>query len=327
MAGDTILVIDDNRRFLEKTEEILRDAGYRPVIARDPDEALDVLRESNPSVVLASSSLAGRKGIELARDIKANYDPQIPVVLIYGTDEGDQAERQRRSGDMEAESWLVRPLKRTEVLAQVRNMLTIRKLRQRINAQREDNSGPVTVNAKPGGPGPEAAVFDPESGFYTFQAFKEVLFREVKRAKRHGFAISVAMVALDAGEEVTDADDGSHPPTERVSALSAAIRASLRDTDIPVAYGKGQTLILLPHTELTGGVAVARRIQQKIGKARLKVGKKLTQPTISVGLAASTNLKDFSFGDLMKSASRALSGAVEAGGNKILFEQSMAETG
>src|SRR5688572_20451764 len=71
-------------------------------------------------------------------------------------------------------------------------------------------------------------ILDPFTAFYTFTHFKEVLFVEVKRARRYGFPISVAMIAFDP----LPAAGGDGDLRERLyGGLALAIRRSLRDTD------------------------------------------------------------------------------------------------
>src|SRR5438309_4791329 len=47
---------------------------------------------------------------------------------------------------------------------------------------------------------PGEGITDPLTSFYTFTHFKEVLFVEVKRARRYGFPLSIALVGFDALE-------------------------------------------------------------------------------------------------------------------------------
>jgi diguanylate cyclase (GGDEF)-like protein len=318
MPGETILVADKNRRFLEKTEHILRKAGYKPVLARDGDEAIDLLRTSEPAVVLAGVSLPKRSGYQLARYVKMDWDATVACVLLYSADETVGREETVESG---AENYLVRPLKRTELLACIRDMLTIRRLKKKIVSLRAKDAEHEAESRE----GPNA-IIDAETGFYAMHHFKEILFREVKRAKRHSFPLSVALLAFDTGETTTGTDRPKDEVRNRLfQGLAVAIRQSIRDTDLPVRYADENVLLMMPHTELAGAVHVARRIQQRIGKSTLKIGEASLRPTISIGLASSTNLKELAFGELMKSATRALQGAVRAGGNRILFEQNLTE--
>src|SRR5438132_11241039 len=124
MPGETILVADGNRRFLEKTEEILRGAGYKPLLATDAASALEKLRSTDPALLLAGADLEPSGGAQLIRVAKTSHDAQLPCVLLFASDD---AVDKSAAADCAAENWLVRPLKRTELLAVVRDMITIRR--------------------------------------------------------------------------------------------------------------------------------------------------------------------------------------------------------
>lgn len=164
---------------------------------------------------------------------------------------------------------------------------------------------------------PGEGILDPTTNFYTFAHFKEVLFVEVKRARRYGFPLALALIAFDPIE--------GHPPGEGhlheqlMGGLALAIRRSLRDTDFPVHQAVDRVLLLMPHTDLAGSLIVARRICERVAKASLQVGEETVHPTISVGVAAGNPGKEYSFSDLARQAQEGLTAAMMRGGNRVEF--------
>jgi len=163
---------------------------------------------------------------------------------------------------------------------------------------------------------PPEGILDPLTSFYTFGHFKDVVFMEVKRARRYGFPVSIALVAFDP-LPVT--------PTEALHSqlfggLALAIRRSLRDTDYPVQYSPDRVLLLMPHTDLQGALVVSRRICDRVSKASLASRGQTLRPTISVGVAsAAPRGGELSFGDMAARAQAALEEALAAGGNQVQF--------
>ncbi|MCA3010763.1 MAG: diguanylate cyclase, partial [Myxococcaceae bacterium] len=137
-------------------------------------------------------------------------------------------------------------------------------------------------DTKPGAPRPGDGILDPTTNFYTFNHFKEVLFVEVKRARRYGFPLALAVLAFDPLEgPVVDRVQG-----QLMSGLALAIRRSLRDTDYPVQYSPDRVLLLMPHTDLAGSLIVARRICERVARASLQADdERVLHPTISIGVA------------------------------------------
>jgi two-component system cell cycle response regulator DivK len=70
MAGETILVVDDSAMNLKLAAITLRTEGYRVETAMSGAEALEVLKNVSPSLILADVQMPGMDGLELARRIK-----------------------------------------------------------------------------------------------------------------------------------------------------------------------------------------------------------------------------------------------------------------
>jgi two-component system nitrogen regulation response regulator NtrX len=84
MAAD-ILIVDDEADIRELVSGILEDEGHRTRLARDSDEALRVIEERRPQLVILDIWLQGSRldGLEVLSVIKRTY-PELPVVIISG---------------------------------------------------------------------------------------------------------------------------------------------------------------------------------------------------------------------------------------------------
>lgn len=162
---------------------------------------------------------------------------------------------------------------------------------------------------------PGEGILDPLTAFYTFRHFKEVLFVEVKRARRYGFPVALALCAFDPFPDEKARDDLRE---QLFGGLALAVRRSLRDTDYPVQYSPDRVLVLMPHTDLPSAVVVSQRICERVAKASLTSGERVLHPTVSIGLsAAAARGGELSFADLVVQAQDALERAVASGGNKV----------
>lgn len=81
--GRRILIIDDERNILTSLEGILTDEGYHVFLAESGEEALKIIREDPPYMVLLDIWMPGLDGIEVLKRIR-DEAPSIIVIMMSG---------------------------------------------------------------------------------------------------------------------------------------------------------------------------------------------------------------------------------------------------
>jgi len=99
MAGERILVVDDNPLNLKMTRLLLVGEGYEVRTASDSQEALAVLAVFRPHLILMDIRMPGMDGLELTRLLRADPATQdvIIVALTANAMRGDE-ESAREAG-------------------------------------------------------------------------------------------------------------------------------------------------------------------------------------------------------------------------------------
>ena len=119
-AGERVrvLAVDDDPQALRYVRDALLKSGYTPVVTGDPEEALRLVEEEKPDLVLLDLMLPGTDGIELMKDILGAGDVPVIFVSAYGRDE-----LIARAFDMGAVDYVVKPFSPTELAARIRAAL------------------------------------------------------------------------------------------------------------------------------------------------------------------------------------------------------------
>ena len=83
-----ILVVDDDRRIVKTTCDILKVKGHEAIAAYTGEEGVEVVRSERPDCVLMDIKMPGINGLEAMKLMKALV-ADLPVVLVsaYATDE------------------------------------------------------------------------------------------------------------------------------------------------------------------------------------------------------------------------------------------------
>lgn len=120
-GSETILVVEDDESLRELTARMLQDAGYQVIEARDTDNALDIVRTSQPRIdlLLTDVIMPGRTGIELLEQAKA-LQPNLLSLFMSGYT-GDLVSQ--RGGSIQEATFLEKPFTRNSLLTKIYSAL------------------------------------------------------------------------------------------------------------------------------------------------------------------------------------------------------------
>ena len=146
--------------------------------------------------------------------------------------------------------------------------------------------------------------------------FMELAERELKRFRRYGSPISLALVDLDLFKSINDTH--GHQVGDRVLQDFAAVRRqTLRDSDIFGRIGGEEFAILLPSTGIGEAKEVVERVRKAVAAASLPNGAAAPlKVTASFGMVDPTG-EDDDLGSLLRRADAALYQAKEKGRNQV----------
>ena len=125
MAGESILVVDDNPTNLKLVSFLLVKRGYQVRSASGAQEALEALKEFHPALILMDMQMPGIDGFELTRRLKADTATQgISIIALTAYAMKGDEERVRAAG---CDGYMSKPIDTRALPEAVASWLAARK--------------------------------------------------------------------------------------------------------------------------------------------------------------------------------------------------------
>lgn len=78
-----IVILDDNEGILASLSLLLEEYGYKAHTADKPEGFIELLQNTNPSLIIIDMFLGSYNGVDIAREIKENpHLKSIPILLL-----------------------------------------------------------------------------------------------------------------------------------------------------------------------------------------------------------------------------------------------------
>jgi DNA-binding NtrC family response regulator len=126
--SERILVVDDDASIRRTLAEHLTEAGYEVRAAADAEEALELLEEFDPALVITDVRMPGMNGLELLRQVRGGSDADVAVITAH---EDMKTAMEAMQGG--AYDYLVKPLDLAAIEHLVQRCLRDRTLRRRMD--------------------------------------------------------------------------------------------------------------------------------------------------------------------------------------------------
>ncbi|NIP79222.1 MAG: diguanylate cyclase [Gemmatimonadetes bacterium] len=310
--GETalILVVDDNPDNLEIISTRLEYKGYDVVTAQRGDEAISLIHEHGPDLMLLDIMMPDMDGYEVARRVRADGEiAYLPIIVVTAR---DSTEDKVTGLDAGADDYLTKPINFPELEARVRSMLRIKRLQDQLEEKNRELE--------------ELSISDGLTGLYNHRHLHELLQEEFERSKRTEEPISVVMFDLDRFKQVNDTY-GHQAGDQVLKGLADILRETAREIDRLGRYGGEEFLAILPDSDPEAGMTFAERVRETVADQRFDIRTNgPLEMTISAGVATYPHDGPDGPRRLVHYADQALYSAKNSGRNRVVrFEPGMAD--
>ena len=133
-----VVVVDDEKPIADILEFNLKKEGYEVFCAYDGNDAIDLIYEEEPDIVLLDIMLPGRDGMEVCREVRKKYE--MPIIMLTAKD----SEIDKVLGlELGADDYVTKPFSTRELIARVKA-----NLRRQYTQPQEANNAPNEIKIK-----------------------------------------------------------------------------------------------------------------------------------------------------------------------------------
>jgi len=142
MAGETILVVDDEPNIIELARMYLEQEGFRVQSASDGAKALEMIGRQPPAVMVLDLMLPEVDGWDVCRRVRAgSAAPDLPIIMLTARDD----DVDKIVGlELGADDYVTKPFNPRELVARVKAIL--RRTRRAARPQAPVHVGDLTID-------------------------------------------------------------------------------------------------------------------------------------------------------------------------------------
>ena len=312
----SVFIVDDVPINIQVLSTILSEEKYNIAVATNGEQALKMIRDVDPDIVLLDIMMPGIDGFEVCKELKSCQETLgIPIIFLTARTDTEDIINGFHHG---AVDFVTKPFNTTELKARVRTHIELKRSRdlivemnKRLLSEIEEKERMAKDRERLVKELEKMAITDSMTALYNHRHSIELLKKEIAEAKRYSQPLSLLMLDIDHFKSVNDTY--GHPDGDTVLIeVSATIKELLRDSDHAGRYGGEEFIVVLPHTATKEAHITAERIRKNVEAIKWDIeGLRIT---ISAGVATFDNETP---SDLIKKADHLLYQAKNNGRNQV----------
>lgn len=138
-----ILIVDDSPTNIKVLFELLQESGFRVLVAKSGESAIDKLQAVKPDLILLDVMMPGIDGFEVCRRLKAAKDTQdLPIIFMTALSDAIDKVKGLSLG---AVDYITKPFQHEEVLARVDVHLKLYRLNKELEQRVAERTAALTI--------------------------------------------------------------------------------------------------------------------------------------------------------------------------------------
>jgi diguanylate cyclase (GGDEF)-like protein len=317
-----ILIVDDDSDVRRLLVRYLTTDAYEVFEAASGEEAMHILMNEGPPIVITDWMMPHMNGLDLCRRIRTTEGIGLVYVIVLTA--LTEKDRLVEAFDAGTDDYLTKPVSKQELLARLKAGMRVVELETRLLKWNREihkvNAEFAILNKKL----ERLATVDELTNLANRRHALAFLERCWEQARRHNHPLSCVTIDIDHFKRVNDTY-GHALGDVVLSQVAQILDHNARAGDIAARMGGEEFLVICPQTDEQGAVAVAERIRSSVEETQISSGNVEINVTLSAGVARSTpNLQNPD--DLIRAADDALYQAKRTGRNKVCISEHQEDT-
>lgn len=299
-----VIAVDDDPIILKTLSHVLQPWGVQVTELSDPHQFWDVLKATDPDLLVLDLEMPNFSGIELCQVVRQDHKyGDLPILVVTAHADRESTQKVFAAG---ADDMISKPIIGPELVTRVMSRIERSRLRQQLNHLHQQQAAIWQQQAR----------IDPLTQIPNRRAFQEYLQQQWQQLIQEEGTLCLILCDVDHFKHYNDLY--GHPAGDIcLKQIATTIHESIKSTDLAARYGGEEFAVILPKTSLDGALRVAQRIQQKITQLQIPHAGSTIKDyvTISMGITGKIPTADQSFDSLIAIADEALYTAKNRGRN------------
>jgi diguanylate cyclase (GGDEF)-like protein len=294
----SILIVEDDQAIAQMLKLILTKQGHELRHATNGEEALKLITQVAPDLIISDVMMPGLNGFDLAKQLQQSETTKtVPIIFVTAL---SQIEYVRDGLELGAVDYLTKPFRAMELEARVNTALRLKFAQDDLRKANAELT--------------ELALVDSLTNLRNMRYANEFIGQTLPHATRYHEPLSAIMLDLDFFKKVNDTY-GHLVGNEVLQTLAKILKAQSRQSDVACRYGGEEFIIFCPNSSKEHSLALAERVRRTVAETKFpQVDWSLT---VSLGVATYDPQRDTGLESLIARADEALYRAKHSGRNCV----------
>lgn len=297
----TLMVVDDYQSNLQAMNALF-EFQYHVVLQDNANDAINFATQQNVDLILLDVDMPVMNGYEACTALKSNpMTAHIPIIFVTAADSSDEEAKGLLLG---AVDYVVKPVNLTILRARVRNHMELIYYRKQLEI---------------------LSCVDGLTGTANRRQLDTMLLQHYASTIRFGHCLTFLMIDIDDFKSYNDTY--GHIKGDQCLKQVAKVIKSVRrrETDVVGRYGGEEFAVILPDTDIQGGLVIANMLLERIRQLKIEHAGNSAHKivTVSIGLAVfqakHNDEQEVTLEDLIHQADEQLYTAKHSGKNCVSY--------